>query len=561
MTNVPALTGHHLKIFLIRSIACLLLILFHAEPPVALAEQPADNDSKIEFNAYHTAPVVVDGRPLFNVFGVSTYPAKKRANNIARKIEELAKDPSFDPASIEVRETDGKVRIYASGKTLFNVYSDDAQLEGDFTSILIAQDLYLAQIKQAIENYREERQGRVLLRHALYAFVRTVVLAVLLITLFWAFRKIDAYIERRFRRKVEQLETKSQKILQAQQILAGVQILSQVIRIILVFFLIYLFVNQVLGLFPWTRYLSKTLLGYVLDPLQAIGQAAINYLPSLFFLIILVIIFRALLRMTHALFSEIDRGKIAIPKFHSEWAWPTYRIVRVFMVILCVVVAYPYIPGSSSEAFKGITILLGVLFSLGSSSFIANMIAGYTMTYRRAFKVGDWVKIGQHVGEVIEVRLLVTRLRSRKNEEIIIPNSTILNGEVTNYSNMAEEQGLILHTTVGIGYEVPWRQVEAMLLMAASNTEGLQEDARHFVLQKELGDFGVTYELNVFCNSADQIPRIYSALHCNIQDVFNEYGVAIMTPHYVGDTKEPKVVPKDQWYAPPAQQPDREADH
>jgi small-conductance mechanosensitive channel len=234
---------------------------------------------------------------------------------------------------------------------------------------------------------------------------------------------------------------------------------------------------------------------------------------------------------------------------------PTYRIISILIIIMGIVAAYPYLPGSGSEAFKGISILVGVLFSLGSTSLIANIIAGYTMTYRRVFKVGDRVKFGEFVGKVTEVRLMGTHIRSVKNEEIVIPNSKILSGEVTNYSSLASKHGLILHTSVGIGYEVPWRHVEAMLVMAAERTDGLQRKSEPFVLQKELGDFGVTYELNVFCRSAENMAKIYSDLHQNIQDVFNEYNVAIITPHYVGDTEEPKIVPKEKWFASPARQP------
>ena len=225
------------------------------------------------------------------------------------------------------------------------------------------------------------------------------------------------------------------------------------------------------------------------------------------------------------------------------------------VVIFALVVAYPYIPGSESAAFQGISILLGLIVSLGSSSIIANIIAGYSMAYRRPFKVGDPVKINDTVGEVIEIRVLVTRLRSLKNEEIVIPNTSILSGEVINYSTLADEKGLILHTSVGIGYETPWRQVEAMLKLVAGRTEGLLEQPVPFVLRKELGDFAVTHELNAYCNDPANMARIYSALHDNILDVFNEYGVAIMTPSYEADPAEPKLVPKDQWYAAPAAPP------
>jgi small-conductance mechanosensitive channel len=215
-------------------------------------------------------------------------------------------------------------------------------------------------------------------------------------------------------------------------------------------------------------------------------------------------------------------------------------------------VAYPYIPGSESDAFKGVSLFLGIVFSLGSSSAISNIIAGYMMTYRRAFKVGDRVKIGEAVGDVMQMRLQVTHLRSLKNEEIVIPNSQILAGEVLNYSSLARTHGLILHTEVGIGYETAWRQVEAMLLAAAERTPGLERDPRPFVHMKKLGDFAVTYELNVYCKDVKEMNALYTALHRNVLDVFNEYGVQIMTPAYEGDPAEPKVVPRQDWYAAPA---------
>jgi small-conductance mechanosensitive channel len=251
-------------------------------------------------------------------------------------------------------------------------------------------------------------------------------------------------------------------------------------------------------------------------------------------------------------FAAVGRSEVQIEGFDSEWAEPTYKIVRVLIVVFAMVVAYPYIPGSSSDAFKGISLFIGVVFSLGSSSIVANMLAGYLMTYRRAFKIGDRVKIGDMTGDVSEVRLQVTHLRNIRNEEITIPNSTILNSEVVNYSVLAKTTGLILQTTVGIGYETPWRQVEAMLLEAARRTGSLMPDRSAFVRQKALGDFAITYELNAYSSNPHTMAAQYTDLHRNILDVFNEYGIQIMTPAYEGDPPEPKIVPKDQWFLAPA---------
>jgi small-conductance mechanosensitive channel len=202
-----------------------------------------------------------------------------------------------------------------------------------------------------------------------------------------------------------------------------------------------------------------------------------------------------------------------------------------------------------------VSLFIGIVFSLGSSSAVSNIIAGYMMTYRRAFRVGDRIRIGAAEGDVMEMRLQVTHLRSIKNEEIIVPNSQILAGEVLNYSSLSRQHGLILHTKVGIGYKTPWRQVEAMLLAAADRTPGLSREPRAFVLVKELGDFAVNYELNAYCGDAHLMNRLYAELHRQILDVFNEYGVQIMTPAYEGDPDEPKVVRPADWYAAPATAP------
>jgi small-conductance mechanosensitive channel len=207
---------------------------------------------------------------------------------------------------------------------------------------------------------------------------------------------------------------------------------------------------------------------------------------------------------------------------------------------------------TQSAAFKNVSLFIGVVFSLGSSAAISNIIAGYMMTYRRAFKVGDRIKVGDTIGDVVEMRLQVTHLRSIKNEEIVVPNSHILTSEVLNYGSLAGAQGLILHTQVGIGYETPWRQVEAMLIVAADRTLESLREPRPFVLVKALADFAVIYELNVYSRHVHGMYELHAELHRHILDVFNEHGVQIMTPAYVADPLDPKVVPQQGWYAAPA---------
>jgi small-conductance mechanosensitive channel len=351
---------------------------------------------------------------------------------------------------------------------------------------------------------------------------------------------------------------KSAQLISTNQIRGILHGLLRIPFVLAVLFFVYSYLNGVLRLFPWTRGIADNLLQYVLDPLRIIALGFVRYLPNLVFLVILVLVARLLLKALKIFWDAVARGTVQLTGFDPEWALPTYRLLRILVVAFLVVVAYPYIPGSGSAAFKGVSIFLGVVFSLGSSSVVGNVIAGYSMVYRRTFKVGDRVRIGDHEGDVVESRLLVTYLRSTKNEEIVVPNSLIIGTNVVNYSSIARKHGLILHTTVGIGYEIPWRQVEAMLTEAAGRTEGLLSEPPPFVLQRALAGFCVTYELNAYCEDPARMYPLYSELHRNIQDVFNEHGVQIMTPAYVKDPEEPKVVPRSRWYEPPARTADRE---
>lgn len=504
------------------------------------------------------APVVVNGKILFKVIGIASAPADRRARTIEKRIERLALKPDYDPEELHIEGTEQKHIIFRDNsvrrKAVITIWDEDAALEGIGRDVVA--HTFRDKIKNTILAYRHDRKPDVILAQSFKAVARTLALVAILWGLIWGFRRLDELLEKRFKRQIEQLETKSMRIIQAEQFWNGLRILLKGLRALIILFLVYLFLNFVLSLFPWTRHISRTLMHLVIDPLQALAGAFIDYIPSLIFLIIVFLITRYVLKALRGFFLAIGRGSVRLANFEAEWAVPTYRMVRALVIVFALVLAYPYIPGSESEAFKGISILLGVLFSLGSTSMISNIIAGYAMTYRRAFRLGDRVKIGDTVGDVTDRRVLVTHIRTLKNEEVVIPNSTIMNAEITNYSSLVKESGLILHTTVGIGYEVPWRQVEAMLLMAADRTDGLMTEPKPFVLQKALADFAVNYELNVYCKDEKQSVALYSELHRNIQDVFNEYGVQIMTPAYERDTPEPKLVPKHQWYAEPAVNPE-----
>ncbi|HSH14200.1 MAG TPA: mechanosensitive ion channel family protein, partial [Desulfurivibrionaceae bacterium] len=223
---------------------------------------------------------------------------------------------------------------------------------------------------------------------------------------------------------------------------------------------------------------------------------------------------------------------IKLPNFPADWAQPTYKIGRFLVIAFTAVVVFPYLPGSDAPAFKGVSLFIGVLFSLGSTAAVANVVAGIILTYMRAFVIGDRVKIADTIGDIIEKTLLVTRVRTIKNEDITIPNAMVLGSHIINYSSSARERGLILHTTVTIGYDVPWRQVHELLLGAARASENILAEPPPFVLQTSLDDFYVSYQLNAYTDQPNRMALTYSALHQNIQDRFNAAGVEIMSPHY-----------------------------
>ena len=531
---------------------CLTIVILMLATTIAFAQEASISTPKQA--TFDSADVVFNGRVLFKVIGISSSPAKRRANNIAGRIKALAEDSSFDPERITISVKQDRTLLVVGDQKIMTILNQDALVEGVERQILA--EVYLKNIKREIAAYRQDRQPDVITRNLIYSAVATAILIVLAVGVVFLFRHIVSSLERRYKRRVEKLEAQSRRLVQAEQVWSVLQGLLGLSKALLILLLIYIYLNSVLSLFPWTRYIAQSLINYTIEPLLIMARAVIDYTPKLFFLIMLVLVVRYILKFNRMFFMAIASNRIHFHNFDAEWAWPTYRIVRVLVIVFAIVIAYPYIPGSDSAAFKGISIMFGVLFSLGSTSMLSNIIAGYAMIYRRAFKVGDRIKIGDIIGDVEEMRLLVTNLRSLKNEVVVIPNSQILNSEVTNYSAKAVKEGLILHTTVGIGYEVPWRQVEAMLLMAAERTLGLRADKKPFVLQKSLGDFAVNYELNVYCDEVNQMMPLYSELHRNIQDVFNEYDVQIMTPAYESDTPEPKTVPKARWFTAPARVPE-----
>jgi small-conductance mechanosensitive channel len=497
-----------------------------------------------------TAPVELDGAVLLTVRGASSLPAEERARLIEERLTAVAADSTIPVDSLRAIAVEGVSRIVAGDRPIMAVTTADATVEQIPVNELAA--AHVMRLRQAIVGYREARSPTALRTNALNALGATVVLVLTVVFVFWFWRWLDRMLTSRLKARIQTVGIQSFEVMRAERIWSALRSLLIALRTLALLTIALVYSGFVLAQFPRTRGLSRGMVAFALGPLQVIANGFVAAIPSLVFLVVLFFVFRLSLRVIRLFFEAVERRTVTLANFDPEWAEPTYKIIRIFAIAFGLVVAYPYIPGSESAAFRGVSLFIGIVFSLGSSTAISNIIAGYMMTYRRAFKVGDRVKVGGAFGEVVQTRLQVTHLRSPKNEEIVVPNSQILASEVVNYSSLARTSGLILHTEVGIGYETPWRQVEAMLILAAERTSGLSRDPRPFVLHKKLGDFAITYELNVYCSDVAAMMQLYTALHRNILDVFNEYGVQIMTPAYEQDPQEPKVVRREDWHAPPS---------
>ena len=441
------------------------------------------------------APVVLEGKTLFYVretaLGVSP---EERARYVGENLRKLVENRAFRPDSITVIDQELASLIVAEGTVLLRVFDWDAAAEGATRQDLA--ERYVGVIRAAIEAHNVAFSFRSLLFGAIYAVVATAILLSILLLYRYLFPKIYARIRAWGGTRIRSVHIGSFELVQEVRIVGTLIILARWFRILTTVVLVYSWLLYALSLFPWTRRIATAIIGYILNPLRAFGAAILTALPDLFVIAVVVFITRYVIKLVRFFFDEVEKGRVVLPGFFADWAVPTYKIVRFFILAFALTVAFPFIPGSKSEAFKGVSIFLGVLFSLGSTSAISNVMAGLTITYMRAFKVGDRIRIGDTVGDVIDQSLLVTHIRTIKNEDITVPNAMVLNTHIVNYSARAREEGLILHTSVTIGYDAPWRTVHELLIDAARKTPCLLVTPAPFVLQTALNDFYVTYELN-----------------------------------------------------------------
>jgi small-conductance mechanosensitive channel len=493
------------------------------------AMTPAPADSAAESRG---APVVLGRDTVLWVRGrLGPMTETQRALEISARLDQLAKRLRSGEDSLKVVEAEGQVLIMSGDLALMAVMQADADelgLTRQEAAVRYLETIHASVIRNSLKVRVEQITAGVF---------RTVITLGLAFLVGWLllrlFRRLYGLVDRlQASGRLPTVRIQQLELLSAERIAGSIRLVVRLIQLAAWVILGYVTLALVLSYFPFTQRFSSQVLDYFLEPLRLVGQSVLDYLPNLLFLAVIILVARYVLQFIHFLFRAVGSGAITFPGFEPDWAEPTYKLVRVMVLAFSLVVLFPYLPGAKSDAFKGVSLFIGLLFSLGSSGAVSNMVAGSLLTYTRAFSIGDRVRIGETIGDVVARTLLVTRLRTVTNVEVTIPNATVLSSQVLNYSIMAKKGGVVLQTTVTIGYDVPWRKVHELLLAAARSTEGVLAEPEPFVLQVSLNDYYPTYVLNAYTGNASGMLKTVSRLNERIQDVFFEAGVEITSPAF-----------------------------
>lgn len=497
----------------------LLLMLFAF---TASAQKPAPGLGE---------PVIVKQDTLFKFYtGQGLFDAKERAQIVSKRINDIISRLDFNPDSLVLKNDSSISAISYKSQLIMAVNNADAKFSELDRPQLAAN--YLGILKKHLGSVFEDNSVKDIIINILEAIAVVFVLLLLIWLVNRAFRWLNAKLFKSWESRIAKLEAQGAPVGYANRVLPLLTNSVRILRLLVIILLVYLALPIAFLIFPWTKPIATELLSYVVNPVKAILAAIVHYIPNLLTIAVIYLVTRYIVKLIKFISGEIANGAFTIKSFYPEWAIPTYNIVRVLLYAFMFVVIFPYLPGSDSKIFQGVTVFLGVLFSFGSSSAISNMVAGLVITYMRPFKMGDRVKVGEITGDVVEKNLLITRIRTIKNEDITVPNSTILGGAVVNYTTSSKNLGLILNTSITIGYDAPWHIIHGLLIDAALATDGILPEPKPFVLQTDLNDFNVTYQINAYTSLSHKMAVIYSALHQNIQDKFNEAGMEIMSPHY-----------------------------
>ena len=518
------------------SLAVLFGVALAAQTPEQAPAPPSTKQSESQPDPAASATgdgaaVQIDHRPLiFIKLPLGGYSAQQRAASVRDKLTIFARNRTLPVSRITVEDHQYWSQIKGGDENLLYVSEGDAQREGVARQLLAEQDAEI--FRHAVTRYRDEHTWPHFFHGLLDAVLTTAGMILLVLGLARGYRWVRGRLGRWLDEAQAKLVTRKQFRVPAAYLAPPLLILIGIVRWGIIFFLLDAYLTLMLGYFAGTREVSGTLSNWFLGRLSAISQQIVSYLPNLVVAAVIGILTYYLIKLNGFFFSEIAAGGLRIRGFYADWANPSAKLVRALILVLAAIIIFPYLPGSKSPAFQGISIFVGVLLSLGSSSAVANAVAGTILTYMRSFQIGDYVEVGTTKGEVVEKTLLVTRICTPKREIVTIPNGAVMNAAVTNYSVQAAQGGVILYTTVSIGYNAPWRRVHELLVEAALATRDILKEPKPFVLETALSDFYVEYQINAYTDQPRYMQRIYSELHQNIQDRFNEAGVEIMSPHY-----------------------------
>ncbi|PSK89853.1 mechanosensitive ion channel-like protein [Taibaiella chishuiensis] len=476
-------------------------------------------------------PVLLFNDTLFMVYtALGPFSPVQRVRNTEEKVQALYESAFFNRDSLRIEAQQEFLNIKYGTEIITSISNTDALWEHTSRDSLAAQ--YKDRIGKAVYDYRESYSLRNTLIRIGYVAIVIVVVWLLIFLLNRLFLRLLRLIGRK-KEALKGIKVKNYQLFSPDYVWNMIRHALLLLRLVCIVLVLYFAATVAFSIFPFTRSWTGTLMGWIWAPVRRIGLALFHYLPNLITIIVIVLVARFIARLFRFFSLEIERGILHIKGFHKDWAKPTYNIVRFFVYAFAFVVIFPYLPGSDSIAFKGVSVFLGILFSIGSSSAIANTVAGFVITYMRPFKLGDWIRVNDITGYVVEKTALITRIRTLHNEDITIPNSSILANHTINYSSASKDPGLLIHTTISIGYDTPWPEVHRLLIEAARTTKGIDSGKEPFVLQTSLDDFYISYEINAYTHLPEQMFFIQSDLMSRIQDVFHDAGVQIMSPQQI----------------------------
>jgi small-conductance mechanosensitive channel len=525
-----------------------LLGLCLAGLALAAAAQRVDTSSPPR----QSVPVVVANRTVIVLRGpIAGYSAQERVGNVAQRIQsvlETNKSPT-----VMINDVEDGTEVLLDGKRTFMVTRIDIDPELGETTSNVAREA-ASRLERALVEYREQRSTEYLLVRTGWAALVTGIYVGLLWLLFvihrWASHRIAAAAGAR----AEKVHVHGVSLLDPQQVRWIARRLFAVFAWVVALFATYSWLTFTLTQFPYTRPWGEHMEGNLFQLAGDLALTMVKAIPGLLVAIVILLIARLVIRIAALFFDRVERGMITVGSLDEDTAVPTRRIFQILVWAIAIALAFPYLPGAETEAFKGVSVLFGLMVSIGASGIVGQAASGFILMYTRAFRAGEYVRIGEVEGTVVRLGSFATLIRTGLGEEVLLPNSVALQNTTKNFSRAIVGTGFVVNTAVTIGYSTPWRQVHAMLEEAARRTTDIAADPAPFVRQTALSDFYVEYRLIAYSPIERAVQRIdmLSQLHANIQDVFNEHGVQIMSPHYMMDPAEPQVVPKAKWFTSPA---------